>query len=258
MIFTLLFSLVLVGSLFATFYIFAGSFFKDFDKYIFGRNDVSDDEEKLTLTGSIFIGIYLLTVFAFGIMSLTKPIHKSRRVVRLMILFFGTFILITFAFSFNFFLKIYDSDGDDDVLDDINFERLSIGVLIAITLVCTWLMPLPLSGFKMNPFRYVLGSVCLVFLMPMYINIVIIYSIANLHDISWGNRETDDSKGDKTKQNLEVFRAKSFLLFTLVNICYGYGMVFVDSDAHTIYLLSLMVLVTFTVVFKVVLATIYT
>lgn len=54
--------------------------------------------------------------------------------------------------------------------------------------------------------------------MPMYINIVIIYSIANLHDISWGNRETTDSKGEETKRNLEVFRAKSFLLFTLVNI----------------------------------------
>ena len=38
-----------------------------------------------------------------------------------------------------------------------------------------------------------------ILLIPTYVNILYIYAIANLHDVTWGNRPTELSEGDKNK-----------------------------------------------------------
>jgi chitin synthase len=61
MIFTLIFSLILVGSLFATFYIFSKSFFNELDsemkKHISGYKETDEDADELGTTGLIFVEI---------------------------------------------------------------------------------------------------------------------------------------------------------------------------------------------------------
>jgi cellulose synthase/poly-beta-1,6-N-acetylglucosamine synthase-like glycosyltransferase len=41
-----------------------------------------------------------------------------------------------------------------------------------------------LSNFK----AYTIGLVAYLFMMPTFINVMQIYAMCNLHDISWGNR----------------------------------------------------------------------
>ena len=99
------------------------------------------------------------------------------------------------------------------------------------------------------------SRICLTFYSPLYVNIVIIYSMANLHDISWGNRETDDSKGDETKKNLEVFRAKSVIVWILFNTVYGYLIIlWASKGGGDEYLLIIVIVVSFTVILKVMVA----
>jgi len=42
--------------------------------------------------------------------------------------------------------------------------------------------------FLMNVRNYLLGLFSYLFMMPTFINIMQIYAMCNLHDISWGNR----------------------------------------------------------------------
>lgn len=86
-------------------------------------------------------------------------------------------------------------------------------------------------------------------------NIVIIYSMANLHDISWGNRETSDSKGEETKKNLEVFRAKSVIVWILFNTVYGYLIIlWASKGGGDEFLLVIVIVVSFTVILRVTVA----
>ena len=42
--------------------------------------------------------------------------------------------------------------------------------------------------FFKNFMSYIIGLVCYLLLIPMFSNVFTIYSMSNLHDISWGNR----------------------------------------------------------------------
>lgn len=78
----------------------------------------------------------------------------------------------------------------------------------------------------------------------MYINIIIIYSIANLHDVSWGNRETSEKKGGKvtnTETNLEQFRSIYLILWLFLNACYGYGITYITQTGQMWFMYILLV-----------------
>lgn len=47
--------------------------------------------------------------------------------------------------------------------------------------------------FLMNVRAYVVGLFTYIFMMPTFINIMQIYAMCNLHDISWGNRPAQGS-----------------------------------------------------------------
>ena len=44
-----------------------------------------------------------------------------------------------------------------------------------------------ISNFRL----YMIGVFSYIFMMPTFINVMAIYSMCNLHDISWGNRPTN-------------------------------------------------------------------
>ena len=50
---------------------------------------------------------------------------------------------------------------------------------------------------------YITGMLIYIFMLPTFINIMQIYSMSNLHDVSWGNRPTE-----KTGTNLVAANKK--------------------------------------------------
>ena len=72
---------------------------------------------------------------------------------------------------------------------DFHFSWLVLAgvIMLAIYTVPFLLRPIDfLENFK----GYVVGMLAYLILIPMFANIFSIYSMANLHDISWGNRPT--------------------------------------------------------------------
>lgn len=65
--------------------------------------------------------------------------------------------------------------------------------------------------------------------------------MANLHDISWGNRATDDKKGESTRKSLEQFRALYLIVWLALNAIYGYAIIYITREGQTTYILILTV-----------------
>jgi len=91
MICSLIFSLLLVGSLYATFTILIRTFY---------RNDNCDEFGY----AKTFESIYLALLFIHIMMAITKPIEKSRTVYSIMTVLFGIFIFISMGCGLKFFL----------------------------------------------------------------------------------------------------------------------------------------------------------
>ena len=77
---------------------------------------------------------------------------------------------------------------------DYHFSWLVLAgtIMLLIYVVPFILRPIDfLENFK----GYTVGLVAYILLIPMFTNIFSIYSMCNLHDISWGNRPTTNTTG---------------------------------------------------------------
>ena len=220
MLMQFVFSLLLVGSLFATFSVFIAAYFDDADS---DTNDVTNK----TL---FFQRLYWWILFIFTIFSITKPLEKSRVIYTLIVIVFGVLILMSFGLGA---LYIYNEAQG----------KIAGAIIAGITLL-VFILPAILNCGNYNIFRYFFGIIALLFLSPMYVNIFITYSIANLQDVSWGNRGSGVThKHENTKRNLEQFRAGYLILWVFANWAYGYIIVYLTqnvggSQKFFIYILS--------------------
>ena len=64
---------------------------------------------------------------------------------------------------------------------------MSLAVAIAMTMFILPMFMRPFD-FLANMKKYVVGFVSYMLMMPIFTNIFQIYSMCNLHDVSWGNR----------------------------------------------------------------------
>ena len=55
--------------------------------------------------------------------------------------------------------------------------------------------------FLQNIPQYTIGLVSYILLLPTFINVMQVYSMCNLHDISWGNRPTVAAGTDALSSN---------------------------------------------------------
>jgi hypothetical protein len=95
-------------------------------------------------------------------------------------------------------------------------------------MLSVYLLPMILRpiDFLFNMPQYLIGLVSYILLLPTYINVMQVYSMSNLHDISWGNRpaasegtaalSNDAKKQAQLKENYMVFRV-NFLAFWIVS-----------------------------------------
>lgn len=214
MIINFIFSLLLVGSLYASFSIFIRAFFHDT-----GCQAISGAR-------AFEIG-YLALLFIFILMAITKPITKSGWIYSWFVVIFGIFIFISIGFGVKYFFE--------------ETTNKYVGFMLIAALVGSYAVPPLLNFWRMNLFNYFFGVIVLIFLSPTYVNIIIIYSMANLHDVSWGNRETDQKSAEDTRKNLEQFRALYLIVWVAINAVYGYGIIYITNTGQTYYILGLSV-----------------
>lgn len=76
------------------------------------------------------------------------------------------------------------------VVDGKDKREFSLLTLSGIIMMSVYFLPMMLRpvDFVMHFRGYVIGMLTYILMLPTFINIMTIYSMCNLHDISWGNR----------------------------------------------------------------------
>ena len=74
--------------------------------------------------------------------------------------------------------------------------------------------------------------------------------MCNLHDISWGNRETSHKSAIDTQRNLEQFRALYLIIWLSINTVYGYSLIYLNQTGESYYILLLTSMVSVVIIMK--------
>lgn len=116
----------------------------------------------------------------------------------------------------------------EDPSGETYFSLLTVAGAIMFTIYFVPFILRPLD-FLQNFCKYILGLIAYLVLMPYYAAIFLIYSICNLHDVSWGNRPANTGEEtlsvhkkdqEKAKADYQVFRT-NFVFFWTV-FAFGY------------------------------------
>ena len=88
--------------------------------------------------------------------------------------------------------------------------------------------------------QYLQGVVCYGLLTGMYLIALPIYSFMNIHDVSWGNRETvNRQRSSATKQTFleyENYRASIFFVWVVLNTIVGWTITWLMRQDQLAYL----------------------
>lgn len=126
----------------------------------------------------------------------------------------------------------------------VNFHYLLISTFIMLAVYLTPMLIRPVD-FILNFHKYMIGLFTYFFMMPVFITCMTVYSMANLHDISWGNRPAAADSAQLSihakKQaamldNYKMYRVNAFCVWALLNILFIVGVEAIMSNADALAL----------------------
>ena len=198
-----LFNWVLVGSFYLAFIVSI--------KMNLGEADLGQD--KLTKYSTPFIYLYGCIISALIIISFSVKPAKVESLYRIISTVLGLYTLTTiFLTIFYLFRDEYDPNAWR--------SQLSASMIIVMGLIFAIIILINLK----NAARPVLtGIIPFIYLTGTYVNIFLIYSICNIHDVSWGNRP--DKMSDEEKKKVDDYkneRTRWVLVWILCNASFAY------------------------------------
>lgn len=207
------FSWILVGAFYLA---FAISIKRNF-------NESSVYQNKLDKWSTPPIVLYVSVLISVIITSFSVKPKKIETFYRVISVILGIYSYATIALTFYFMFN-------KDIKVEISFtEQLSIS-LLAIGTFMIFLIIL------LNPTSIpsMLGSPIYIFFTGAYVNMFLIYSICNIHDVSWGNRpdkQTEDEK--KQTVRFETERTRWVILWIISNGAFAYVVDVIDNGDGT-------------------------
>jgi chitin synthase len=153
------------------------------------------------LIGKIFSGLYIALIFMAIVFSLTTPVDKGIAYFKLLMGFFGMLLLLSmvgimyYLSDTGFYPHVKarnETTPNDPKLYETEDTYFSWLVFAGVVMCSVFLIPMLLRplDFVANFKNYTFGLLSYLFMMPTFTNIMQIYAMCNLHDISWGNRPT--------------------------------------------------------------------
>ena len=228
----------------------------------------------------VFFAAYILTIILAIFISIGLPLNRAVGIIRTITVILSILILSSIA-GFIYFLlqntfympvKIPNTESDDPPYIETGETYFNWLLIAGIIMLSSYILPCimrPIDFFQ-NIKKYTFGFCCYLVLTPLFNSMFPIYSMCNLHDVSWGNRPTSTgteafSAQKKTQEELasdyKVFRTYFVFFWLVANACYYIMIVqFMGADNQkgavsylSIYSMVLSGLVAFRVIF----ATIY-
>lgn len=106
------------------------------------------------------------------------------------------------------------------------------------------------------------GTVYAIYLSPTYVNIFTIYSIANIHDVTWGSRPTTQDnalKDVELKKDMiyKNYRAKFLIFWALLNIFAGSVLIYLFDNGNVQLIFYIGIFLVIVMFFRILFAMIY-
>lgn len=183
-----------------------------------------------------YLGVLVVTV----LVSLAVPIDRAMEYIRIITVLLAV-LTVTSLFGIIIFLaeqgffpakRYYDFDKQEWVTDDSQ-HPFSIFTLCGVIMLSIYLVPVlfrPID-FISNLQHYLLGFVSYMLMLPVFINVMQVYSMSNLHDVSWGNRPSanagtgqltiNNQKAQELKSNYMVYRVNFLIMWILSNLLFA-------------------------------------
>ena len=108
------------------------------------------------------------------------------------------------------------------------FSLLCLAGIIMLSIYCMPIIMRPFD-FLANIRNYSMGFISYMLMMPVFTNVLQIYAMCNLHDVSWGNRPTSTgaeafaakrAEQEKLTNDYKVFRTNFVLCWLAANAAY--------------------------------------
>lgn len=163
MVIQMILSFIIVGTFYGVFSIFLRAIFP------------FDPCGGYTGAANIIEAIYIVFLFLVLLLSTLVEITWVESSYRLSSLVMGVFSFFMVANSI-----VYVADA----------SLTSLGVLFLFVYLLSFSLPLFLNVSSLRVCDFVKGAFYCIYLAPTYINLITIYAISNIHDVSWGSRET--------------------------------------------------------------------
>jgi chitin synthase len=161
----------------------------------------------------IFLKLYIALLFFVTVCSLGNRPQGSKWMYIIAILLFGVCNIITlWCAGFTVYLAVpHTLDGWKDYR---SLLKKSNTLHIVISLAATYGLYLFSSLLHFEPWHMFTSFIQYLFLLPSYVNILMMYAMCNLHDVTWGTKGDNGAakdlggakkvKGDNGKDVMEV------------------------------------------------------
>jgi cellulose synthase/poly-beta-1,6-N-acetylglucosamine synthase-like glycosyltransferase len=208
-------------------YFIVGLFYASFSIFVRAIFD-SDDCLSVNHAANVLENLYLTFLFFCLILSVWVKVEDAEIYFRVWCVFMGAFtILMIVSMVYYYF--------ESDVA--------SKSVYFFIVIAASYLVPLICNFRSLRLTDSIRGIVYVIFMSPTYININSIYAISNIHDVSWGSRETvSDKNANLSKQKMkdddyQSYRAKFLITWILLNNLVAFAVVLISRNEGMYYLL---------------------
>ena len=201
------------------FFVLVGSFYGSFS--IFLRAVLaSDDCLSITRTANVLENLYLLFIFIIIILSTTLSVDSAETGFRVSSIVMGLFTLLMIGWSIVYALEN---------------TIASISVIFLAFYAYSFILPLLMNVRHLKILDFMKGVVFSIYLAPTYINIFTIYSISNIHDVTWGSRpsaqiQKSNEVEKQKKSKYRNYRAKFLIVWIMVNVAVGYTLVYMSRN----------------------------
>ena len=229
-----LFNWVLVGSFYLAFLVSI--------KMNLGESDLTQD--KLTKYSTPFIFLYGCILCALLIISFAVKPAKVESLYRIISTVLGLYTVTTiFLTVFYLFRDQYDPTAWK--------SQLSASMIIVLGLIFIVII---LLNMKTAVKPVATGILSYIFMTGTYVNIFLIYSICNIHDVSWGNRP--DKMTDEERKKVDEYkneRTRWVFVWIFCNAAFAYLSNIVTSsgnDWSKAYILVLGLIAYMIIIFK--------
>lgn len=127
--------------------------------------------------------------------------------------------------------------------DEDTFASVGVGFILLI--IAVYIVPLFLHMKTLSVADFLKGIVYLLFMTPTYINIMSVYAVSNIHDVSWGSRPAGavSSAVSQKEANMTAeyqdFRSKFLIIWIVANNAVGFVVVILSRDDQNLYLFAI-------------------